>query len=218
MSQNKNAYNEVKSTNVAPVSKEETVTKASLPESNFDPSLLVEEKKSGLFKRFLYNTIGPDFKGRVRKYVVDEVIIPSIRTTTANSLKSVIDIMFLGGSRGYYESDYNRSVYNHNRQTTNYNSMYRNNEPIGGPADMFEEVEYNLFKTKEGADYVIRQLREELALFGEVRLSSYYRVIRKSQGRPYTDNDFGWTSLDYVSSVPAGRGYYKIDFPPLKSF
>lgn len=182
------------------------------------------EKKSTFTKlkdRFLGDS--PD---SVKNYVIDEVLIPSIKNLISSVVTSSINSLLYGqgnGPTGYYGQ----------RQSSvrNYNSAPW--EPIGRP----QRIDYNkpassyrsavqsrqinvddvIFDTEQAAQNAIIQLQEYIDAYGSVSILRYYDICGVSAN--FAQNGYGWTTtrdMNVIRFYDTSRGDYrfKISMPP----
>lgn len=148
----------------------------------------------------------------VKNHVLQEVIFPSIKRALAESGKTAIDMIFYGGSRS------NSSSYNRRYKT--YDDYYggsrssRNTVITSDRHSNYSSYVYScddiIFTERGAAEEVLSELKEILTTAPIVTVSDLYGIV--NQPTTYTDDNYGWTSLDSARVVRVRDGYM-IDLP-----
>lgn len=174
----------------------------------------IVQKKKTIFKQALERFFGEDIPD-VKNYLIDEVVIPSIKDFFAGLGHSATDIMFYGNARPY--NGY-RGGYPSIRQSGNYGSYYsvkdRQDRPTNfrRPKRAFDDI---IFETRADGDVVLQGMFEYLENYGQVNVSCLKELCGITPDA-FTDNDWGWKNLDGsdIKRIPEG---YIISFPPVIS-
>lgn len=168
----------------------------------------------------------------IRDYVVFDIVIPGIRkgffdmvVGTAGQLFGVSVPSSVYSPRGY--SPANTRLTPHERRYRDYTSIQREgtNGYSGGVNraaryDRFMVSDWS-FEYKEDADSVLEQLIDICDYEGWVSVGQFFNLADPNgtaEGRnPYTNNDYGWHSLDNVSGPRLIQGVgYVLDLPPAR--
>lgn len=167
----------------------------------------------------------------IRDYVVFDIIIPGIRkgifdmiVGTAGQIFGVSVPTGAYSSRGY--SPANTRLTPHERRYRDYSSISQNG-PNGYSQDS-RSVRYDrftvsdwAFEYKEDADSVLEQLIDICDYEGWVSVRQFFDIADPNgsvEGRnPYTNNNYGWNSLDNVPGPRLIQGVgYVLDLPPAR--
>lgn len=139
----------------------------------------------------------------VKKYVIRDVFLPSVKRAVSESLHTGIDMLFGGGAGlsnrshdSYYKSydDY----YSSNHKTVSA-SKKRNYSNYGYTCN---EI---VFETRVDAERVLSDLRHIIAQTGMVTVGELYGMVRMQA--TYTDERYGWNNLDNASVVRVRYGF-----------
>lgn len=166
----------------------------------------------------------------IRDYVVFDIIIPGIRkgffdmiVGTAGQIFGVSVPSSVYNNRGY--SNNNSRLTPHERRYRDYSSIARDNGYSGGDTrpvryDRFTVSDW-AFEYKEDADSVLEQLIDICDYEGWVSVGQFFNIADPNgalEGRnPYTNNNYGWNSLDNVPGPRLIQGVgYVLDLPPAR--
>jgi hypothetical protein len=132
----------------------------------------------------------------IKDALIDDVIIPAIKDTFANSVYRLVDVAVYGrdsrvsrrhrGHNGVRTVNSRNEVIDYNKQSTS----KRERTTTGSSYD-FENV---IFNTTEEADEVLKDLIDTLNEYGEVTV--YYFYERCGITAEFTDQNWGWKSLN----------------------
>ena len=166
-------------------------------------SNLQVQKKSAV-KKFADNFVNNDVP-KIKSYILDDVIIPSAKSAVSTIVKNVIDILLYGESKnnGRYPADrisYNSYYDRPYRTTVTNNTINR--------AFAYEDV---MPLTRSDAEAVLDRMYEVLDYYGFVRVSDLNQFLGITG--EYTDNNFGWTSLNGANKYSIGVNQYRLSLP-----
>lgn len=186
-------------------------------------------KKKSTFSKIKEEFFG-DSPDSVKNYVIDDVIIPSVKSLISSAVTSGINALLYGhdNARGYSNRSYG------SQNVRNYNTAPW--EPIGQPKRVNYsasssggnayrnslsrrqiEVDEVIFDTRDEAMNAIQRMEEYIAVYGSVSILRYYDICGVSAN--FAQNNYGWTSTanmhvnDYFDH-DAGRQVYTIVMPP----
>lgn len=186
-------------------------------------------KKKSTFSKIKEEFFG-DSPDSVKNYVIDDVIIPSVKSLISSAVTSGINALLYGhdNARGYSNRSYG------SQNVRNYNTAPW--EPIGQPKRVNYsasssggnayrnslsrrqiEVDEVIFDTRDEAMSAIQRMEEYIAVYGSVSILRYYDICGVSAN--FAQNNYGWTSTanmhvnDYFDH-DAGRQVYTIVMPP----
>lgn len=178
----------------------------------------VGRRKKGLGRRFLETFFGGDAKSAVM-YVVTDVLLPATKDAIADAFSQGIERMLFGENRhssrrhGHRSGNPNYTSYNRYSQPSSQSSG-RREEPRnisrrGRESHDFDEI---LLQTRVEADEVLSGLYDLLERYEMISVSDLYNMVGITPS--YTDEKWGWTSLQ-GSSVSRDRGgRYILNLPP----
>ena len=185
-------------------------------------------------KKSTFTKIKEEFFGdspdSVKNYVIDDVIIPSVKSLISSAVTSGINALLYGHDNARSRSN---NGYSGSQNVRNYNSAPW--EPIGQPrrvnynalgsgnayknslARRQIEVDEVIFETRDEAMDAIQRMEEYIAVYGSVSILRYYDICGVSAN--FAQNNYGWTTTanmhvnDYFDH-DAGRQVYTISMPP----
>lgn len=171
----------------------------------------VRIQKPSLGRRLADAFIGPDITD-VKKYLFDNVLIPTLKNTVLDSLSSI----FYG--RPYYNNTWGRgnaTVTAYNRIATGIGSLKPQNQPLQRDISPNRPSYDNfIFETLGEAEDVLRTLLALLEASGSVSLNDLYDAVGITA--PFTDVYLGWTDLSTATTAPARRGGWALILPKPK--
>lgn len=184
-------------------------------------------------KKSTFTKIKEEFFGdspdSVKNYVIDDVIIPSVKSLISSAVTSGINALLYGHdnarsrSNGYSGS---QNVRNYNSapwepigqpRRVNYNALGSGNAYKNSLARRQIEVDEVIFETRDEALDAIQRMEEYIAVYGSVSILRYYDICGVSAN--FAQNNYGWTTTanmhvnDYFDH-DAGRQVYTISMPP----
>lgn len=144
--------------------------------------------------------------GNIKSYIVNDVLIPTIKQTIADIVKNVTDMTLFGGngSRGR----------NSAASTVSYRNYYDrgNNAPRYGATRTVTGYSYDSIgiESRGEAEEVLSRMDELISCYGVVRVADLYDLVGVSGS--YTDNKYGWTNIS--NAKPVWRnGVWVLDLP-----
>ena len=188
----------------------------------------VTKKEPTLGEKLKRSFVKEDLKD-IRDYIIFDMIIPNARRaffdTIVGTAAQIFGISIPRGTFRYSDgySPANARLTPHERQYRDYNSISRNgnrlvndNRVVG--YDRFYVSDYP-FTYKEDAENVLEQLMDICDTYGWVSVATFFEIADPTgtiAGRnAYTNNNFGWSSVDGVSVKFDGNGYI-LTLPPAK--
>lgn len=188
-----------------------------------------KKRKKGVTERLVTSLIGPDGLPSVGHYLTHDVVLPAIKEIIVNSVTSGINMMMYGpdsaGKRsttGYYQrgSAYRPNVnyqssYKQTPTTSTSNVKYQNeSRPYHNEtrASGFNSEDY-ILASRDDAKMVLSQLLEQVDDYGWASLADFFDLVGIDSN--FTDNNYGWTNLDFAKFVVV-RGGYALRLPRLE--
>ncbi len=158
-------------------------------------------KKNGISK--LADVFIAEDVSNVKQYLVQDVLIPTIKKTILNT----VDI-FLYGSAGSRDRHTTSSKVSYRKYYDDPRDDRRRDTPSVRPRFDYDDITY---KTRGEAEVVLDQMRDVIDTYGMVTVADMYDMARLDQ--PYTSNKYGWTSLTHAEIVRLRDGDYIIKLP-----
>ena len=159
----------------------------------------VKKKKN----KFMSSVISED-AGKVKSYVLLDVLIPALKKTLYDIITSTIEIVLYGETKGGSRS---------NQSKISYASYYGGNvakKYDDRPARSVYDYDGYIIPTRAEAEETLRSLEELIDAYGMASVADYYECIGVSGN--FTDNKYGWKDLRAAKVIRGYDGYY-IQFP-----
>lgn len=171
----------------------------------------VSIKKKSPVGKFVETFVQEDAK-TMKGYILDEVVVPAIKTTVSDVVRNALDMMFWGKSgRPRSQSTASRIQYTSYSKQQSMASRQLPQQQTRVKAYDFDVVE---FDDRQDAIDVLKRMREQLGVYQMVSvadLKDFAGVDVKFL--KYTDNKYGWTDLSTAEVVHIPGGGWRIDFP-----
>ena len=131
----------------------------------------------------------------IKKYIVEDVLIPTIKKTITDVVKNSIDMFFYGEV-----SRSNRS----NSSRISYSSYYdRDREPRSRRNSLL--IDDIVLESRAEAEEVLDRLDEMIEEFGMASVLNLYDLIGVTA--PFTADKYGWTDIRNATAVRVRDGY-----------
>ena len=184
---------------------DETEVNESPPNKNVKAVATGTREKKGLFKRLKESIFAAGPK-EVKESIVKDVIVPSLKDFFADTLYTVVDVALYGrgggrSSRGRKGRKSSGGVIDYNKESTRRHDRERDS----GRRSTGYSLDNIFFPTREEADAVFDALVEELDDKGEVSVYYFYELAGITAA--YTDQAWGWTSLEGTGYIRNEDGY-----------
>ena len=173
-------------------------------------------KKPGLGKRFAAAFTGDDGKS-VAQHVFWDVIVPEIRDMVVAAGEEALNRAVYGESRSRRRTSTSAlgSFGSALASQVNYNKMssVQPQQPASRPSIITRgrvSIEDIILATRVEADEVISQLAALIEAFGEAKVADLYDLVGVTG--EYTDEKFGWFSMDGARPRHVSGGYM-LDLP-----
>ena len=148
------------------------------------------KKKNGILSSFINDDLQD-----IKKYIVEDVLIPTIKKTITDVVKNSIDMFFYGEV-----SRPNRS----NSSRISYSSYYdRDREPRRRRNDLL--IDDIVLESRAEAEEVLDRLDEMIEEFGMASVLNLYDLIGVTA--PFTADKYGWTDIRNATAVRVRDGY-----------
>ena len=169
-------------------------------------------KKKGLFRRLWNGMVGPDGFHRIRLYVIQDILVPSIKSMIADSIKSSVDMAF--------NIQRTPVSYGPKTQKTDYGSRFQSVQttgPVVASVKVPYQVDEYIIGERQEAIEVLSYLNDMAATYGSVAVAEYYDMLGVAP--KFTDNNYGWDKHRMlkasITMLRNGEGYV-IKFPPME--
>lgn len=185
------------------------------------------KRKKGITERLVSGLVGPDGLPSVGHYLTHDVVLPAIKEIIVNSVTSGINMMMYGpdsaGKRNTYQGYSQRGTAY--RPNVNYQSSYRQAPTTNvkyqndarpyrkeSRASRFNSEDY-ILANRDEAQMVLNQLLEQIDDYGWASLADFFDLVGIDSN--FTDNNYGWTNLEFAKFVVV-RGGYALRLPRLE--
>lgn len=184
------------------------------------------KRKKGVMERLVNGLMGPEGLPSVGHYLTHDVVLPAIKEIVVNSVTSGINMMIYGpdseGKSNTYHGYSQRG--NAYRPNTNYQRSYQSGPNTAHVnearpyrketrAGNFNSEDY-ILANREEAQAVLDQLLDQVNDYGWTSLADFFDLVGIDSN--YTDNNYGWTDLQFAKFVVV-RGGYALRLPRLES-
>ena len=150
------------------------------------------KKKNSLLASFINDDLQD-----IKKYIVEDVLIPTIKKTITDVVKNSIDMFFYGEV-----SRSNRS----NSSRISYSSYYdRDREPRSRSRRNSLLIDDIVLESRAEAEEVLDRLDEMIEEFGMASVLNLYDLIGVTA--PFTADKYGWTDIRNATAVRVRDGY-----------
>ena len=146
----------------------------------------------------------------ISDYVINKVIIPSVKNMWADALISIIELVF--GTRRPVSGGASRTNYTVYSNQNNKPAQSSIQEPeryaVASSKQDFKEV---IFDERWQAEDIVDKMTSAIMEYGTVSVADYYELV----GLPinFTDYKYGWTNLANAAIERVGGGYL-LKMPP----
>ena len=171
-------------------------------------------KDDGPFKKFARSMLNnTDDMG---KYLLNDVVVPGLKST----ILDVLSRMFY--NQGFQSSS--KNAFNPNSgpvkgQKTKYDNMYSKSKQHRKSHEtriIYDDIRYDeiVFDDINQAKSFVNELYSRINISEEVSIADIYNIMGRSDLSSYTDNNYGWNSVNAISLVKTPQGWWvKFDEP-----
>lgn len=171
----------------------------------------VKTRKKSEFQKFANAFMAEDLS-KAKKYVVQQVIIPTAKQLLSDIITDTVQIVLYGNAderrRNRRSGGSERISY---RDYTSYASERRNDPrdiPTERPWNDFDDV---MIPSKADAENVLETLRDIIDRYGRASVADFDELV--GIRGPYTHNEYGWNDLADAKIVRTYGGDYMIKLP-----
>ena len=165
----------------------------------------VKTRKKGELKKFSDVFISED-ASNVKSYILQDVLLPTIKDTISNIIKSSVDMILFGDS--------SRSRNDRNSIKPSYRSYYDDRDR----RDSYRRESHSVYSfddvvldTRSDAEEVLNGMLDIIDRYGIVSVADMYDLV--GIVGVYTDNKYGWTDLRTAHVERDRTGGYYIKLP-----
>lgn len=175
------------------------------------PIATVKRKKKSEISKFSQTFISDDAKN-VKSYVVDDVLVPSVKKAIADIVSNGINMILYGETR-------RTSGDNRVGIRPSYRSYYDDYRRESRPSTYVRPYVYDdlTFQDERSAVDVLDAMRDILHMQGTVSVAEMYDQCKDEKGNPilsnYTDNKYGWTDLRSAYAEQKSNGDWILRLP-----
>lgn len=172
----------------------------------------VKRKKRTLVDRFKDTFIKEDI-GNVRKYIIQDVIIPAIIDNCYDVLTNAYNMIFRGETVGRSR----KNTINSLGSRINYGGFFSGSErrdraPSYKRSDIAHNFDQLFFESRSEAETVLDSMIEICTgQYKQVTVADFYDLVGITS--EHTDNKFGWRELGSAKVKGDARNGYYIDLP-----
>lgn len=158
-----------------------------------------KRKKKSELQKFGNALISED-ANQVGDHIMSDVLVPAIKTLVCDIVTDGIRMILFGETKGGHNRGGTANYVSYS--TSNYNSSYSGSYARRSNGYDFDDI---WLDSKAEAQAVLDRMREIIRRYGVVRVSDMYEMV----GFPsdYTDNKYGWASLNSAEIVRGREGY-----------
>lgn len=185
------------------------------PETAVEPATKMVEgvvvtRKQPWYKRFARNMVADDAQS-IGDWVLQEVIVPSVKNLISDMVKGTTDRALYGTSRAR-----RREVGDRGSLRTRYDRMSDEPEPrrmLSREDRARHNFDQVVLESRSEADRVIDQMISRARKFNVVTVSDLYDFVGVTGS--YADRNHGWTAerLERYADVRQVRGGFLLDLP-----
>ena len=142
----------------------------------------------------------------VKKYIIMDVIVPSIKKAVYDLIVGTLDMSLYGGRGNGKRPTADKISYR------DYNNVSRRDDRSYGHTRTTSGYSYDdiVVETRGEAESVLHRMDELMEAYDQVRVSDLYDLVGITG--EYTDNKYGWTNI-HNARVVRTRDGYKIEMP-----
>lgn len=172
----------------------------------------VKVKKESEVSKFKKQFFAEDSRS-VKGHIITTVIIPGIQRLMTDVVKNGIDWLIYGTKGGSSRPGGARNVSYQNYYTRN-NKGFGSNTTTNNRSTATRPGPYSVnevtFGDRGEAEETLMRMKENVERYGMVSVADFYDMVGAKHA--FTDNKYGWKSLEDVSVV-RDRDGYSIQFP-----
>lgn len=146
----------------------------------------------------------------VKSFIIEEIVIPSVKDTLYDVITNIADGLLFGGGKG--RSKKGKTSSGSFINYTNYSTKDRHTSSNSRPRDRerysYDDVELD---SRGEAEHVLDTMVAMIERYGEVSVADYYELV--GLHGEFTDEKFGWENLSSASVERLRGGKYFVKLP-----
>jgi len=171
------------------------------------------DKKKSIWQEIKEEFIAEDSR-TVGEYLAKDVAVPLLKSMIQTVLNNAVDMFLYGGAGashgrttygGYKPNNVSYRPY-YDQRPANNNGYY--SKPRTAYGYDYTEI---VFESRADAEAVFYKMMEILNMYSVVRVADYLEISGRDSN--YTDNNYGWTSLENVQIRRSRDGGFYLDLP-----
>lgn len=178
---------------------EQRTAQKAIPEKKVEKVIKgkAKTKKKSDARRLMDSFISEDVSS-VKSYIVDDLIIPTVKRTIVDAIKNSAEMIFLGkvsdSGRGRSGGGY-----------VSYRDYGRRDERKSSDTRSSFDYDEIRFEYRGDAEAVLDQMIDMIDRYGIATVADMYDMADMTA--PYTSNRYGWTSLRTADVARVSDGY-----------
>jgi len=144
----------------------------------------------------------------VKDYLIQDLLIPSIKNTILDLIVEGATIIFKGESGRSRKSNSSVDYVSYRRYADRYDRDDRRYSERSRTSYGYDDI---ILESRAEAEEVLTRMDELIDTYGFVTVADLYDLVGKSCN--YTDNKYGWTNLRSAEPVRVRGGDYMLRLP-----
>jgi hypothetical protein len=161
------------------------------------------KKKTGFGK--LVSTFFSEDIGDVKKYIIQDILVPSIKMTLVEIISGSAEMSLLGSNGRFKKGGYTPYASQYAKSKTSSDT-----KPVSMNAFDYDTITVD---NRGEAERVLDSMEEAIAEYGMVTVGDLYDLCNISRPGQSTDNKYGWKNLRNAKVIRHSNGYYSFDLP-----
>ena len=162
---------------------------------------VVKTKKKSQIHKFTDIFVAEDIRD-VKTYLIDDLLIPSIKNTILDLIVEGATIIFKGEPGRNRKSGSSVDYVSYRRYADRDRRDDRHRDTRTRTSYGFDDI---ILESRSEAEDVLTRMDELIELYGEVSIADMYELIGKSCN--YTDNKYGWKNIRNAEPVRVRDGW-----------
>lgn len=168
---------------------------------------VVKTKKKSQIHKFTDIFVAEDIRD-VKTYLIDDLLIPSIKNTILDLIVEGATIIFKGEPGRNRKSGSSVDYVSYRRYADRDRRDDRHRDTRTRTSYGFDDI---ILESRGEAERVLTRMDELIDTYGFVTVADLYDLVGKTCN--YTDNKYGWTNLSSAETVRVRGGDYMLRLP-----
>lgn len=148
----------------------------------------------------------------VKSYIVSDVLIPAAKKLISDIVKDGVEMILYGGTGRSKRTNGLRADYvSYNRFSDRRDDRRYADEPRTRSGYRYDEI---VLESRGDAEEVLDRMDELIDQYGMVSVADLYEIVGITG--EFTDNKYGWTSINTAEPVRTRDGGYVLKLPRVK--